>query len=66
MNDAIDAIDFNRGLAEEFVRELKGGRLSGLLTCARQRGLDVQIRENYVNFYHQGCSVLKLPCRLPI
>lgn len=55
-----DAIDFKRGLSREFVRDLKDGRLSGLLACARQHELDVQIRENYVNFYHHGCSVLKL------
>ena len=55
-----DAIDFKRGLSEEFFRDLKDGRLVSLLACARKRELDVQIREDYVNFYHQGCSVLKL------
>ena len=60
MSEANDAIDFRRGLSGEFLRDLKDGRLGDLLACARQRELDVQIREDYVNFYHQGCSVLKL------
>jgi len=60
MSDANDVVDFKRGLSEEFLRDLKDGWLAGLLACAHEQELDVQIREDYVNFYHQGCSVLKL------
>lgn len=51
---------FNRGLSDEFVTELMSGRLAPLLVTSANAGLDVQIRENYLSFYHDGLSVLAL------
>jgi len=51
---------FNRGLSDEFVAELLSGRFAGLLAESLRVGLDVQIREDYLNFYHDGLSVLAL------
>ena len=51
---------FNRGLSAEFLSELVGGRFAPLVSRARAVGLDLQIRDDYVNLYHQGRSALKL------
>ncbi|MCE5327688.1 MAG: hypothetical protein LLG01_14885 [Planctomycetaceae bacterium] len=51
---------FNRGLSDCFLAELLSGRLAPLLKSAGAFGLDGQIRENYLNFYHDGLSLLKL------
>ncbi len=54
---------FNRGLDDEFVRALngvyekKGGWLRGLVD---DKEVFLAIRENYVNFYYRGCSLLRL------
>lgn len=55
---------FDRGLTDEFVKELKGGSLLPILDAARSghdgQSLDFQIRGNYINLYIIGRSVLKL------
>ena len=51
---------FKRGLSDEFVTELRAGRFAPLLAKSVSAGLDVQIREDYLNFYHDGLSVLAL------
>jgi len=50
----------NRGLSDEFVSELLAGAMAPILAAARSRDLDFQIREDYVNLYHRGLSLLKL------
>ncbi len=51
---------FARGLTEDFMRELIQGRFTPLLSASLDRGLDLQIRENYINVYASGRSVLQL------
>lgn len=51
---------FARGLSEGFMHELIRGRFTPLLRASLDRGLDLQIRENYINVYSSGRSVLKL------
>lgn len=51
---------FNRGLSDDLVAELQGGRFAQLLAASARVGLDVQLREDYVSFYHDGLSVLGL------
>jgi len=51
---------FNRGLSDRFLASLATGRLAPLLALASRSGLDVQIRENYLSFYHGGQAVLSL------
>ena len=53
---------FNRGLDSAFVAAFnkeydKGGWLRGLVD---DKEIFLAIREHYVNFYHRGCSLLKL------
>lgn len=55
---------FNRGLDNAFVAAFngeydKGGWLRGLVDDSE---IFLAIRENYVNFYYRGCSLLKLEC----
>jgi hypothetical protein len=51
---------FARGLSEAFLGELKSGRFKGLLDAAKQTGLDVQVREHYIDIYAKGRGVLNL------
>ncbi len=51
---------FNRGLSDEFITELLTGNFAPLLAKSVSVGLDIQIREKYVGFYHDGLSVLAL------
>ena len=51
---------FNRGLSAGFLAELVEGRFAPLVSRTRSAGLDLQIRDDYVNIYHQGRSALKL------
>lgn len=51
---------FNRGLSDLLVIELRSGRFVPLLAESLRVGLDVQIREDYLNFYHNGLSILAL------
>ncbi|MCE5278068.1 MAG: hypothetical protein ABFD92_07540 [Planctomycetaceae bacterium] len=55
-----DDLVFRRGLSDDFVAQLMSGHLAPLLSAADNFGLDVQIRENYLNFYYEGLSLLKL------
>ena len=55
---------FNRGLDDAFVTAFngeydKGGWLRGLVDDSE---IFLAIRENYVNFYYRGGSLLKLEC----
>lgn len=50
-----------RRLKESFIYDLKKGFLEGLTTAVRQDiDLDLQIRDNYLNIYYKGNSLLKL------
>lgn len=51
---------FNRGLSPAFVHELESGGLAGIVAETFRRDLDIQIREDYINVYHDGTSILKL------
>lgn len=51
---------FARGLSPEFMHELLNGRFAVLRQGSIDRGLDLQIRENYINLYTSGRSVLEL------
>ena len=50
-----------RGLADQFMVDLKTGSLSPLLDRVRKDAtLDLRIRENYINVYYRGGSLLKV------
>ena len=50
-----------RILSEHFVEALKGGALSGIRDVViSDKDLDLQIRDNYINVYFKGNSLLKL------
>lgn len=51
---------FARGLSPGFMHELMRGRFAPLLRASLDRGLDLHIREKYINVYTSGRSVLKL------
>lgn len=58
------AVSFDRGLSPEFLKALQpGGPFACLVDASRAHSLDLQIRKDYLNLYHQGCSVLKLSRR---
>ncbi len=49
-----------RKLSDCFLQDLKSGLLSGLMARVHQdRDLDLEIRENYLNIYYKGNSLLK-------
>ena len=50
-----------RGLSETYITNLKNGFLSGITSrVIKDKDLDLQIRENYINIYFKGNSLLKL------
>lgn len=50
-----------RKLSDTFLYELKDGFLSTLISKVREdHDLDLQIRDNYINIYYKGNSLLKL------
>ncbi|MDO8804008.1 MAG: hypothetical protein Q7R35_06240 [Elusimicrobiota bacterium] len=50
-----------RGLNEEFIHDLMAGSLKPLYEEIREDDtLDLQIRDNYLNIYYRGGSILKL------
>lgn len=50
-----------RTLSEQYLREMKSGFLKGLTDKVRQdKDLDLEIREDYLNIYFKGNSLLKL------
>lgn len=56
---------FHRGLEEEYLRQLKTrGSLSFLRnTSIIGNDIDIQIRNNYINLYYRGASLLKFEWR---
>jgi len=50
----------NRGLSDGFLSSLLNGTMAPLLHVAKAYDLDVQIREDYINLYCRGLSLLKL------
>ena len=51
---------FNRGLSDQLVIELCPGCFVPLLVESLRVSLGVQIREDYLDFYHNGLSILAL------
>jgi len=51
---------FARGLSDAFVENLKHGRYASLLQKVLSLGLDVQIREDYLDVYADGRCVISL------
>mgnify|MGYP001102406019 FL=1 len=50
-----------RKLSDTFLQDLKSGFLSGLMARVRQDiDLDLEIRQDYLNIYYKGNSLLKL------
>jgi len=50
-----------RGLSETFMTSLKSGFLSGITKqVIKDSDLDLEIRDNYINVYYKGNSLLKL------
>lgn len=50
-----------RGLSMQFMKELRSGFLQGIIQkVIDDKDLDMQIRENYINIYFKGNSLLKL------
>ena len=50
-----------RHLSEGFISNLKHGYLSGIVQrVIEDKDLDLQIRDNYLNIYYKGNSLLKL------
>ena len=50
-----------RKLSDRFLQDLKSGFLSGLMARVHQdRDLDLEIRQDYLNIYYKGNSLLKL------
>lgn len=48
---------FNRGLSQQLLDDLREGPSSIILAACIERGLDVRLRDNYVNVYFRGRSV---------
>jgi hypothetical protein len=53
-------MSFRRGISPSFVADFQAGLLVPLLKAAVHQELDLQIREEYINLYYHGCSVIKL------
>ena len=53
-------LGLSRGLAKEFLVALLTGALKPILDAAKAHGLDLQVREDYINLYDRGLSLLKL------
>lgn len=51
---------FMRGLSARFMHDLRDGMLLPLLRAALQHGLDLQIRDDYINLYYHGLSAIKV------
>ena len=53
---------FNRGLSTAMLTAFGNGSLSAFLTLALDpnQNIDFQIRDNYVNLYKNGCSLIKI------
>ena len=53
-------LQFARGLSSDFMRELKNGPVGAVFQACRSAGLDLRLRNNYLNAYDAGRSVAKL------
>jgi hypothetical protein len=53
-------MSFDRGLAPEFLKALVSGVCRPVSEACDDAGLDVRIRDNYINAYSNGQSVAKL------
>lgn len=51
---------FHRGLSPAFLHELLSGRFAPIMVEAKGLNLDIQIRDDYVDFYAHGRRVLQL------
>lgn len=51
---------FRRGLSPDFLNALAAGHLRPVIDAALAHGLDLGVRENYLNLYRGRSSVLKL------
>ena len=54
---------FNRGLCADFLAELTTGSSASMIHVCRQAGLDVRLRDDYLNAYAAGRSVARLVWR---
>lgn len=54
---------FNRGLSPSFLDELVRGKFKNLVATVAASQMDLQIRDDYVNLYHNGLSLLRLSNR---
>ena len=55
--------DFQRGLSDAFLRDLLHGPSGTVLRACRDAGLDVRLRDNYLNLYFRGRSLAKIAGR---
>ena len=53
-------IGFRRGISERFLGELLEGCFADICRAVMRHGLDLQIRQNYIDIYQRGNAVLKL------
>lgn len=54
---------FDRGLCEPFMAALQAGPGARVLTACRERGLDLRLRDDYLNVYDLGRSVARITWR---
>ena len=59
--------DFQRGLSDTLLRDLLHGPCGTVLRACRDAGLDVRLRDNYLNLYFRGRSLARIVgrCRRP-
>jgi len=51
---------FQRGLSDELLEELLGGPCAAVLRACLDAGLDVRLRDNYLNMYFRGRSLARI------
>ena len=52
--------DFQRGLSDTLLRDLLHGPSGTVLRACRDTGLDVRLRDNYLNLYFRGRSLARI------
>lgn len=58
---AITMNEFKRGLSDDFIEDLKSGKLKPILDLIKKDDtLCLQIRKEYINIYYRGGNILKL------
>ena len=55
--------DFQRGLSDTLLRDLLHGPSGTVLRACRDAGLDVRLRDNYLNLYFRGRSLAQYSTR---